>query len=376
VKSDQLDMQALQTKWKNGKATVNTKFAIRYGKTAYVLVINKENELEATMVSPTKDDDELEVIQTDRKGKSMEFVLGDGTGKVVVTKGGSHINIVITISPGLYPQATGLCYGLDKGDTQIPKDEDMFKGNCKIPAAKFQKNLRKCLMVPACEEYVVIPTPVVVVLPAEETLPADNTTVLTNTTIPEPPYVPTVPMPKPPLKPGCVRITVHNKYEPTKVYNNVTEKTYPAVAPEVCAQRCDALLKDYKITTVDRDFYVKSCAFDYENSGDVATVETYRKTYNAECGTVVDYKSQSLVEEDRVNAKEVAKEYGIGPEAVCDEDLCGNGYCAGSTCACNEGYLGDKCEYTENEPEAIQASSSVKIAAYSLAAIFVFALAA
>jgi hypothetical protein len=356
-KSEQLNMQAFQSRLgreKRKDVSWNEKFAIRYGTTAYVLII-ADKKLEATQVSPTKDDNELEVIQTDKKGKSFEITLGDGTGKVVITTDGNRIDIVITLCPDRYPEATGLCFGLDDGKTPCPAADDMFKGNCKIPTIKFQNSLRKCLLTPACEPYVPAPVAVSAVLP-------------TNTTLPSP---------KPPLKPGCVRITEYKKYEPTKVYNNATVKEYEEVAPEVATQRCDALIKDYKIPSVDRDFYVKACAFDYSTGGDVGCAETYRKTYNSDCGTILDFQGQSPDPEERKYATEVAADYGLGLDSVCEEAKCGvNGYCSGSACSCNEGYLGNKCEWSFDSPEQIQASSSVKIVVSSFAAFVIFVLVA
>jgi hypothetical protein len=99
-------------------------------------------------------------------------------------------------------------------------------------------------------------------------------------------------------------------------------------------------------------FYVDSCAFDYATAGDVLSVETYRETYNAECGAVLDFKSQSRDSKEREQAAEIAADNNLGMESVCEESSCGaNGYCSGSSCACEEGYLGNKCEFSVNEPE-------------------------
>jgi hypothetical protein len=183
------------------------------------------------------------------------------------------------------------------------------------------------------------------------------------------------PEPEPPVKPGCVRITDYKKYEPTRVYKHAPVKSYAQVDAAVANQRCESVITDNKISSVGRDFYLEACAFDYASTGDVGCVETYRKTYNAECGTVLDFKGQSPDPEERKYATKIAAVNNLGIDSVCDEEMCGaNGYCSGSSCACDEGYLGNMCEFTENEPEQIQASSSVKTAVYSFTAAIFFVL--
>jgi hypothetical protein len=140
-KSDQLEMTALQStiKGREDKKNVswNTKFAIRYGTTGYVFVIN-DRALEATLVSDSKKDEELDVIKTDKNGKAFEIGFGDGTGKIVLTANGrGYIDIVMTFSPDRYEETSGLCFGLESGKKPVPANVDMFKGNCKIPKVKF-----------------------------------------------------------------------------------------------------------------------------------------------------------------------------------------------------------------------------------------------
>jgi hypothetical protein len=164
------------------------------------------------------------------------------------------------------------------------------------------------------------------------------------------------------------------QYIPNKIYSNVTQKEYPEVSTAVANQRCEALMKDYKIDSIDRSFYINACTSDYALSGNVGCVETYRKTYNSACGTVLDFKAQSPYTEERVAAVKAEKSANLGYE--CKTDQCGaNGECSGNGCTCADGYLGNACEFSENEPEQIQSSSSVKIVA-SIFSVVIFALVA
>jgi hypothetical protein len=94
-------------------------------------------------------------------------------------------------------------------------------------------------------------------------------------------------------------------------------RRYPQVSAAVANQRCDAILRDHKIATVDRSFYVEACAFDYANTGDVGCVKAYRKTYDGACGAILAFKAQSPYKEVRVEAAVIEKTaglgYGLGP---------------------------------------------------------------
>jgi hypothetical protein len=76
------------------------------------------------------------------------------------------------------------------------------------------------------------------------------------------------------------------------------------------------VITDNKISSVGRVFYLEACAFDYAATGDVGYVETYRKTYNAECGTVLDFKGQSTDPEEREYATKIAAVNNLGIESV------------------------------------------------------------
>lgn len=270
------------------------------------------------------------------QGKNYEFIIGDGTGKVsIFAKGGKNrqrIDIVLTLCPDLYPEATGLCMG-DKN--QCPAEDDMFAGNCRIPQVKFGRNLSKCRKDPVCKEYV------------EEVV---------TLVVQEPEIY------KPALKPGCRRVIIDQAYDPKLVVEKVTES--PEYEPEVvdykvAEERCEALIQDQKISDVDRSFYVKSCAFDYAEFGDINDAEQYRETYNGDCGVVLDFLSQSPYEDERENAAKLANETGLGLEGYCHKDQCGSqGYCSGNGCSCNEGFMGDQCQYNVETPEQIQQAGS------------------
>jgi hypothetical protein len=59
--------------------------------------------------------------------------------------------------------------------------------------------------------------------------------------------------------------------------------------------------------------------------------EIYRRTYNSECGTILDFQDQSPDPEERKYDTEKAADYGLGLESVYAEAKCGaNGNCSGS----------------------------------------------
>jgi hypothetical protein len=124
----------------NPKKTQNDKFAIRYGNTAYIFVMSKE-KLKATKVSDENNNKELRVIKTDKNGKSYKIVIGDGTGKVVLTTKGRRIDIVIKIQTARYEGENGLCFEKDK--KKVPNKDNMFKKNVMIPAENAE-TLQRC----------------------------------------------------------------------------------------------------------------------------------------------------------------------------------------------------------------------------------------
>jgi hypothetical protein len=349
------------------KNTQNNKFAIRYGNTAYIFVVSKK-KLKATKVSDENNNKELKVIKT-HDGKSYKIIIGDGTGKVVLTTKGGRIDIAIKIQTARYEGESGLCFKKDK--KKVPNKDNMFKKNVMIPAENAE-TLQRCWVDqnPVCGS------------------PDDGEEIE-------------------PIEPGCEEVTYEQieQYSSEVTYDTEVYPTFESIDPVLAEKRCTALITDNYVPQVDRANYIKNCASDYGALGDITCVEAYRLTYNAECGTTkkdqIKMVAIDAVQNDATfyvvastsgsgggessgddggsNGGEGGSSGGEGGgdgemESTCVEEKCGaNGYCNGNgQCGCNDGWMGNECQYSEADEIITDsfANSSPSSSAETITALF------
>ncbi|KAL3896349.1 MAG: hypothetical protein SGCHY_004131 [Lobulomycetales sp.] len=328
-RSDQLVIEALHSKLNrpNGKVSWNEKIGIRYGSTAFVFTQNSTSRtVIPKQISPTKNNDELVFVSTDNgEGKEWEITLGDGS-VISIDSNGKRIDVSMILSPERYPGATGLCFG-NKND--CPAYDNMFEEQCNIPEVEFQKPCKQCLP------------------------PAEGADLCA-------PYVPPVVDPRP----GCVLVTDFEEYKKDENQVYVPDNTtYAVVTEEEARERCEALILPVDTgNTLGLDYsdVMENAVMDYVLTGDIESVEQYRRTYLSSCSTAITlaYKSASAPEEIEYLEKVATK---AGLAGKCVPSQCGaHGKCSIGGCSCDTGYAGPSCQYEMRVPEAIKATSGGK----------------